>query len=331
MRSTLSLPVPRRFDLRRAACSYGYIVLAPNRWDVATQSFQRPLRVGGRVVRVTVTQPAAARLRIACDARLSPRDAAGVKRQVSRVLRLDESFDAWWRLHPAAGRARFGRLIRSPDLFEDVVKTITGCNVSWPNTRRMNALLCREVGSEGAFPSAEQVAALPPAELAERTKVGYRAERIVRLARDLCDGAIDAAWFEDPARTGDELYDALLRIHGIGPYAAANLCQLLGHYDRIAIDTETYRHFCDTRGIARPDDPRRLHDDIEGHYAAYAPYQFLGYWFDLWRFYEAFIGRPAWRWEPDEGGTFTAAAFRKAGQGDAAATTRPRRAGRSRR
>ena len=51
----------------------------------------------------------------------------------------------------------------------------------------------------------------------------------------------------------------------------------MGHYDRIAIDSETYRHYCDTHGIARPDNPKQLHDAIDAHYARYAPYQFLAY------------------------------------------------------
>lgn len=309
MKTRLTLPLPPRFDLRRAVCSYGYFLLAPNRWDPATQAFHRPLLVDGRVVNVTVTQRDN-RLRVNCD-RLDAAERREVKRQLARVLRLDEDFAPWFRLHPAARRARFARLIRSPSLFEDMVKTITGCNVSWPNTVRMNARLCEQVGTGGAFPSPEQVAALAPAQLAQRCKVGYRAERIVRLARDIVDGRLDLAWFESPRRTSDELYHALLKIHGLGPYAASNLCQLLGHYDRIAIDTETYRHFCAEQGLERPRDPKKLHGAIERRYAPYAPYQFLAYWFDLWRFYESYIGRPAWRWRDGEGTSFTAAVLKK--------------------
>lgn len=309
-RSTLTLSTPPRFSLRRAACSYGYILLAPNRWDVATQSFSRPLRLADdSLVHVVVTQPDAP-LRIACDRKLTREDAAAVKRQLTRMLRLGEDFTGWWKLNPEAKRARFGCLIRSPHLFEDMLKTVSTCNVGWPSSCMMNDLLCANVGKDGAFPTPAEVAAPTTKQLAKRTKVGYRADRIRRIARAFLDGTLDPAWFEDPRRTGEELYDRLLSIHGIGPYAASNLCQLLGRYDRIAIDTETYRHFCSTQNVERPKNGLLLHDAIESHYAKYAPYQFLGYWFDIWRFYESFIGRPAWLWKPEEGRVFTAAAFR---------------------
>lgn len=305
--------MPRGFDLRRAVCSYGYFILAPNRWDATTQAFHRPLSLAdGSSVQVVVKQDDDGAVTVAAKRRLGSAERDEVRRQLGRMLRVDEDFSAFWRLHPQAKRQRFGRLLRSPTFFEDAVKTITGCNVSWPNTVRMNRLLCEHVGDPGtgAFPTAEQVAALTPAKLAELAKVGYRAERIVRLARDLVEGRLDGAWFEDPRRTSDEVYHGLLKIHGLGPYAAGNLSQLLGHYDRLAIDTETYRHFCGEHGIERPRDPKTLHDAIEKRYASYAPYQFLAYWFEIWRFYEAFIGRPGWRWKPDEGTRFTAAVFR---------------------
>ena len=41
--SNLTLPVPPGFDLQAAVCSYGYFILAPNRWDPDTRTFARPL------------------------------------------------------------------------------------------------------------------------------------------------------------------------------------------------------------------------------------------------------------------------------------------------
>ena len=39
-----------------------------------------------------------------------------------------------------------------PERIEDMVKTITGCNVTWRNTMSMNRLLCERLGG-GAFPT----------------------------------------------------------------------------------------------------------------------------------------------------------------------------------
>lgn len=311
--SNLTLPVPRGFDLKAAVCSYGYFVLAPNRWDTKKHTFTRPLHgKNSRTVTVTISQPPTNRrtLRLACDKRLDPAERHSIKAQVTRMLRVDEDMAPWFKLHPIARRRRFGRLFRSPTLFEDIVKTITGCNVTWTNTIRMNKLLCEKVGTRGAFPTTKQLAAVTPDWLKANCKVGYRAERIVRLARDIEAGRIDTTCLEQPELNSEQVYKALLKIHGLGPFASANICQLLGHYDRLAIDTETYRHFSQTYGVKRPKDPAKLHPRIEKHYAHYAPYQFLAYWFELWCGYEAANGKPAPQWLPHEVGDFTASKLR---------------------
>lgn len=281
MTSLLTMALPRGFDLRLAVCSYGFYLLAPNRWDDATASLSRPLRgEGDRVIAVNL-RVRSGRLHVACEGALSPGDRSMLRRQVARMLRLDEDFTGWFRRHRPARQRGFARLFRSPTLFEDMVKTFSCCNVTWKNTLTMNRLLCEQHGG-GAFPTPRELAQLRPATLRRTCKVGYRADRIVRLARDFTHGRWRDAWFEDPTLSTDTLVNRLRAVHGVGPYAAANLCQLLGRYDRLAIDSETYRHFCRVEGIPRPDRPAILHDRIEARYARFAPYQFLAYWYELW-------------------------------------------------
>ncbi len=301
----LTLPVPDDFQLERAVCSYGYFLLAPNHWAPDTQTFSRPMRIGRRLVHVRITQRNG-RLQLACDRPVKPDERRVIKDRTARMLRLDEDLAGFHRLHPAARSAGFGRMFRSPTLFEDIIKTITGCNVTWTNTRTMNRLLCQHVGKRG-FPTPQHLAKWSPEDLKAACKVGYRAERMIRLARDVVDGRLDLDWFEHPDRTTDELYRALLAIHGLGPYAAANLLQLLGHYDRVAIDTETYRHYCKTYDVPRPKDPTKLHPRIIAHYSRYAPYDFLAYWFELWVGYEDAIDKPAHDWTHADGSAFTVA------------------------
>lgn len=308
---TLTLPVPDDFVLFKAVCSYGYFLLAPNRWDREAGRFHRVFRAPGpraQIVRVAISQTDTRpdRLRLQCDRAVTPDAAASIRRQTIRMLRIDEDQRPWYRVHPAARRRRFGRMFRSPDLFEDMVKTITGCNVTWRNTMTMNRLLVEHVG-HGGWPTPAMIADFGGERLKTRCKVGYRAERIVRLAERFLDGSLDPAWYEAPGRTTDELFDALKALYGFGDYAANNMLQLLGHYDRLPIDTETYRHFCLTQNIKRPEDPTRLHKRIERHYGRFRPFQFKAYWFELWGNYEQRLG-PARGWCPDETGpNFTAA------------------------
>jgi len=286
--STLTLPVPRDFDLVAAVTTYGYFVLAPNHWHAARRELSRPLVIDPDQppVHIAVTHPRGRRLRIACDRLIDRPSQATVKKAVRRMLRVDESLGPFHRMHPAARRRRFGRLFRSPTLFEDIVKTITGCNVAWANTKTMNRLLCDHVG-RGAFPTAKAIASVEPGWLKATCKVGYRAERIVRLARDVEAGGIDLEAFETSDAPTEQLHKQLMQIHGIGDYAAANVCQHLGRYDRLAIDSETYRHAREKHGLTGEGmTPRQLDDAIRGIYEKYEPYQFLAYWFELWGHWE---------------------------------------------
>ncbi|MEX2212492.1 MAG: hypothetical protein WD768_00095, partial [Phycisphaeraceae bacterium] len=294
----LTLAVPPDFDLPRAVCSYGFFMLAPNRWDTSNQVLHTVLHgEGDRHLPVSVSS----RLRRSTEQRhtlqittpaISRAEALLLKSQLARILRIDEDLTPFHRLHRKAKRAGFGRLYRSATLFEDIVKTMTCCNVTWSQTKRMNELLVEKVGKTG-FPTPAQLAACKPSRLQAQCKLGYRAERIVRLGRDVCEGRIDLSRFEASALTTAELFDGLREIHGIGPYAANNLCQCLGRYDRLAIDSETYRHFREKHDVPTPRDAsgiRKLHDTIEAHYAKFAPYQFLAYWFELWGAYEDRFG-----------------------------------------
>jgi len=308
--STLTLPVPHRFDLARAVCSYGYFILAPNRWDIARQRFARPLRLPDESLVLTQARQRNTKLIIDCDRSLDRAEQHHIKRAYQRMLRFDEDFKPWRQLHPKAAKRGFERLFRSPTFWEDAVKTITGCNVTWTNTIRMNQLLCEHYG-DGGFPSARKLARLKPESLKKKCKVGYRAERIVRLAKAIESGDLDPSWFEDKSRTTDELFKKLKSIHGFGDYAANNMLQLLGRYDRLAIDSETYRHFCKLKNIDRPQDPSELHPGIERYYNKFGDYKFLAYWFELWQGYEKYVGEPAHRWGYDDGGSFTASQLNK--------------------
>ena len=320
-----TLRVPPGFDLVRAVCSYGYFLLAPNQWDPPTQRFSRPLRgERDRVIQVTISQPkpgpevprragvprtrkSPGILRITCTPHITVKDRRRLTTQIARMFRLDEPpevFARWHKLNPTARRAGFARMFRSPTLFEDIIKTFTGCNVTWRNTMTMNRLLCEKVGPQksGAFPTPKELAACRVDWLKRNCKVGYRAGRIIRVARDVANGRLDLSVFENPARSTDEVFEALTDIYGVGEYAAGNLCQLLGRYDRLAIDTETYRHFEQQHNLPRGENPKLIHPRIEAHYAKYAPFQFLAYWFDLWGGYEerfggATVDRRAARWK----------------------------------
>ncbi|MBL8763347.1 MAG: hypothetical protein JNM07_03660 [Phycisphaerae bacterium] len=313
MRTALTIPTPSDYLLTRDCCSYGYFLLEPNRWDPATSALRRVLDLDGRAVTLTLTQPrgVGTPLRAAVSRALSAAERAAALRQVARMLRLDEPHEdirAFHRADRRWARSGRGRLFRSPTLFEDVIKTVTSCNVSWPSTIVMNRRLCEVYGARdgelAAFPSPQTMARQRPGAVRGRCRVGYRDARIVELARMFASGTIRAAWFEDPATADDDLHDALVELPGIGPYAAANIMQLLGRYSRLPLDSESVRHGRAVLGFTGSE--RRVMKRVAAHFEPFGAHRFRSYWFEMWRHYERLRGA-AWTWERETtGATFTA-------------------------
>lgn len=327
MATRLTIRVPRDYVLARDVCSYGYFLLSPSHWDPGTFTYSRVLDVGGAAAAVRIRQDGDPRvpgwrgvrgrdLLVLCDRGLERREREEARRQISRMLRLDEPEETIADFHARDPRWKpsgRGRLMRSPTFFEDVIKTVTSCNVAWPSTIMMNTRLCHVLGRGSArtgraFPTPQKVARTRPGTLRARCRVGYRDRRIVELAEMFVAGGkrggIDPEWFEDPATPDDALHARLLELPGIGSYAAANIMQLLGRYGRLPLDTESIRHGRMILGFEGTD--RQVMQQVRAHFAPFGPHAFRSYWFELWAFYEAKRG-PSWTWERETTGkTFTA-------------------------
>jgi 3-methyladenine DNA glycosylase/8-oxoguanine DNA glycosylase len=211
------------------------------------------------------------------------------------MLRLDEDLGPFHaRCRAMGGRwapagRGLGRLLRSPTLFEDVIKTICTTNIQWGGTRVMVRQLVHSLGDSGpvsggdggfsnAFPTPERIATADAAEL-DSTRLGYRAPYVRELAERVASGELDLSALEDDRRSTDELRKALLDLKGVGPYAAATLLMLLGRYDYLAVDS-VYRTFVTERYFAgrRPSDA-----EAAAVYEDWGRWKYLGYWFDLWQ------------------------------------------------
>lgn len=316
----LTLTPPRDYRLARDVCSYGYFLLAPNRWSIEQQTLTRALLVGGKSVGVVISQRGAtaargdgAPLRCEFDRDLSGTDRAEARAQIERMLRLDEDaaqIRAFHRVDPRWKKSGRGRLFRSPTLFEDVLKTVTSCNVTWPGTVHMNRRLVEVLGKESpggvrSFPDPATIAEAAPLLLRERCRVGYRDRRIVELgaifaSKDRTLGAI-----EDPGTSDEDVHEILLGLPGVGPYAAANIMQLLGRYSRLPLDTESVRHGRTVLGFRGGSKQVMLR--VKRHFAPFGDQAFRSYWFEMWTHYESIHG-PAHTWDRDStGSAFTAA------------------------
>ncbi len=289
---------PPDFAFLSAVCAHGFFMLAPNCWSPRRRRLVTTITVDTSMA-VTVEIGATKNgVTVRGNGTTDKAQQATIRAAIRRMLRLDEDLSPFHALcrnsktHAPAARARFGRLLRSASLFEDMVKVICTCNVGWTQTVGMVEKLVGYWGPPAAdgtgrgFPTPQHLAALRPAELKGKARLGYRAEFIHRLARNIADGKLDLSAIENFTGPTVDLIRMLREIKGVGPYAAAHLAMLLGRYDCLAVDTEMVRFF-------RQKHPRRRFTPtaVEKYYQPWRPYQFLAYWFELWSDYVARHGR----------------------------------------
>jgi 3-methyladenine DNA glycosylase/8-oxoguanine DNA glycosylase len=207
---------------------------------------------------------------------------------VRHMLRLDDDLSAFYAraaddTELAWVTSGAGRMLRSPTVFEDVVKTICTTNVAWGGTVRMVTALVDNLGvaapdGRRAFPSPEAMAEVDEAFYREVARAGYRGPYLRALARDVASGAVDLEALADPGLPEDEVAASLLTLPGVGPYAAAHiLTTALGRYRRLIFDSWTRPTYAKLNG-------RRASDrTIERRFRRYGDFAGLAFWLYLTR------------------------------------------------
>jgi N-glycosylase/DNA lyase len=280
------IPVPADFAFDRTVRSHGWFDLPPFAYDQEAGTLAFAYDGPKGVVSVSVR--AAGRRELAVTASSAAREAATVVRS---VLRLDQDLSALRAALAGAPEllacvdAGGGRLLRAPTAFEDVTKMLCTTNCSWSLTRVMVERLVEKAGAKGAagaraFPTAAALAKRPVSFFGDVVRAGYRAPYLKELATRVAKGALDLEALRDPAMPSDEAYGTLRSIMGIGPYAADNLMRLLGHNDRLGLDSWCRARY---RKLYPRTRKQGLDAAIARRYQAFAPYQGLAMWLDLTR------------------------------------------------
>ena len=284
-----------QFDFERTVFSHGWLMLPPFSWDqqrgILSYVFQSAdravlrLRMRAATGGVAVDSPdcelASAGLR------------EGVARAVRRMLNIDWDLSAFYAAmaaHPGyewLEAQRRGRILIAPSLWEDLAKVLLTTNCSWAQTVNMCRQLCRlgaphpTVEDCFAFPTAERIAALDFETFAELVRAGYRSAYLHELARKIAAGDVNLdAWL---ALDGDDFFRAVKSLKGFGDYAAGTMARMVGHFDKIAIDTACHamfaeRHNGGVKGSAA---------DIKAHYQRFGRWRGLVMWMDIMRHYGA--------------------------------------------
>lgn len=249
-RGRLRLPVPAGFDLDRTVRSHGWYALSPSAYDPSTRSWHRTLATADAgPLTVTVHQPVTGFVTVSWGrTRGSDADRAAIRQAVRRCLALDDDLTE---LHAACARSpefawiarsAAGRLLRSPTVFEDLVRTLATTNCSWAATRRMLAALVDGLGAPGpagerAFPTPGAIAEAGPTYLRDVVRAGYRAAPLHALATAVADGHFDPEQLADPALSDADVVARIRALAGFGPYAAEGMLGLLGRPRGLALDS----------------------------------------------------------------------------------------------
>jgi len=260
------IPIPPDFSFQKTVSAHGWRRLPPFVWEDDAQTLTRVEEVGGKLVTLEMSAADGA-VRVATDADC---DEALLTTQVSRMLQLDlplAGFHAYCRtrpeLAPIADSVR-GRLLRSPTLWEDVVKVIATTNTTWAQTIAMSGRLVAEFGLEGrTFPSAVQIATVPLAEFAAKARMGYRAAYVHSIAADIVAGVLDLEAWQEGSLTAETLRKRLLSLPGIGPYGAACLMLYLGKPAHVNSDSVARAALSQELGHSVTD--KEVHAFFEAH------------------------------------------------------------------
>ncbi|HWM09465.1 MAG TPA: hypothetical protein VNO82_08970 [Solirubrobacteraceae bacterium] len=276
-------------DLRRTLGSHGVADLLPNRLDEEHWTLETTLAVRERARTLRIVQGRKGHARIELlDARTPARERPVLLATVRHMLRLDEDLSRFYALVEEDGDLAWvtsgaGRMLRSPTVFEDVVKTVCTTNCTWAATVRMVSALVEHLGVQGrhgrSFPRASAMAEAGDDFYIEVARAGYRGPYLRAIATAVADGSLDLEVLDGRSDLGDaEVAERLLALPGVGPYAAAHVMMLLGRYQRLILDSWTRPTYARLAGRKTVKDTT-----IERRFRRYRDFAGLAFWLYLTR------------------------------------------------
>lgn len=286
----IKIDTPANFSFQRTVLSHGWCVLPPFEFDKTSWTLVRVLDAG-LLKPITVSISAAPRGVVVRTARPMGKKATDkIIRDVRHMFRLDDDMTEFYQA--MSGESEFawivsegaGRLLRSPTLFEDLVKMLCTTNCSWALTEKMVYGLVNELGSESSdgrksFPGPDALARQSEKFFREKIRAGYRAPYLKELAQRVSSGALDVESWLSSELPLDELLKEMKSVKGVGNYAAENLLKLIGRYDGLALDSWTRAQFYRVRNNGRAASDKR----IARFYSRFNSWRGLVLWCDMTR------------------------------------------------
>jgi 3-methyladenine DNA glycosylase/8-oxoguanine DNA glycosylase len=287
----LNLTARRPFNFLSVVNSHGWVQMAPFRYDEAGRALSYTDRLSnGRVIDQRITETPQG-IQVEVKGRLGKAEQNEIAEKISWMFDLDRDFKIFYKTARKEPKLRNvqklarGRVLRSPTFFEDVLKTILTTNTLWAATKRMNLNMIATFGDPLAgsefktFPTPARIAASSPEALRADIRVGYRAPYIHELAVRVASGELDLETYKTSSLPTLELRKELMKIAGVGPYAAANLLMILGRSDFIPIDSYAMKMVSLEWYKGKPVTSRQ----VEKRFAKWGEFKGLAFWFWDWK------------------------------------------------
>ena len=290
MKQTYFLEKPANFSFKYTVFSHGWYDLQPFELDKENWRLSYVFSDENNIERTAATVwETENTLRIEVSGnRVTETFKKKILRDVRHILRLDDDLSEFYKL--AKPNKEFawiagnnaGRLLRSPTVFEDLVKTVCTTNCSWALTKKMVANLVEKlgektVGGKNTFPTPEKMGNVTAEFYRDEIRAGYRAPYFAELAEKVASGKINPeSWLQTNLSTS-ELKREMKQIKGVGNYAAENLLKLVGRYDGLALDSwlraQFYKKHAGEKVCADK--------DIESFYERFGDWRGLALWCDM--------------------------------------------------
>lgn len=269
--------------------SHGWCELTPFSVNPKEQTLERILQLpdGIPVKLVMKGRKNEVDVVLQADRRLSTEDLVIIETEVRYFLSMNTDLSALHEL--TRGEAGFewiamtraGRLLRSPTVFEDLVKTLCTTNTTWKQTKRMVQDLCGSLGAKFkedgySFPSPTSLARSSQ-EVLRSAGLGYRAQYLLDLAAAVSSGDLDVEAWALSTAPSKELARAMARVRGIGSYASANMLRLLGRTDHLYVENWMLRTFSLKRNAGKP----TRGSDLADYYSRFGEWKGLVLWLDM--------------------------------------------------
>lgn len=286
----ISIKVPRDFSFKRTVISHGWYGLLPFEFDRNNWTLLRVVDLGGERPATLKITSVGRSIRIQPSTRLDQASSTRAIAQVRHMLRLDDELGEFYQRMSSHADFNWitsqgaGRLLRSPTVFEDLVKMICTTNCSWALTQKMVTGLVESLGRESSdgrrsFPTPEAMALMPEKFYVNEVRAGYRSGYLKELADRVASGELDVeSWLKSSLSTPN-LIKAMREVKGVGPYAAENVLKLIGRYDGLALDSWTRAKFFEVRNNGRKTTDKK----IARYYSRFNEWRGLALWCDMTR------------------------------------------------